>query len=55
MYISKFVGADYILGSLHRVDVGSIAGISEMHAASIFRVEVFYTTHADVYVPHKDV
>jgi hypothetical protein len=28
------------LGSLHRVDVGRVADVSEVHVASIFRVEM---------------
>jgi hypothetical protein len=34
------VHIDLDLGFLHRVDVGSVADVSEVHAASIFRAEV---------------
>jgi hypothetical protein len=31
---------DSALASLHRVDLGSVADVSEVHAASTFKVEV---------------
>jgi hypothetical protein len=30
-----------LLGSKHRVDMGSISDVPDMYAASIFRVEMF--------------
>jgi hypothetical protein len=30
---------DYAVGPLHHVDVGNVANVSEVHAASIFKVE----------------
>jgi hypothetical protein len=32
---------DFVLGSLHRMDVGDFANISEVHDASIFRIQVY--------------
>jgi hypothetical protein len=34
------VDVDSACGSLHHVDVGSVAKLSEVHAASIFRVRI---------------
>jgi hypothetical protein len=33
-------GADSLLGSLHRVDVGKVVDVSEVHVASVFVVEM---------------
>jgi hypothetical protein len=35
----------FVLGSLYHVDVGSVADISEVYTASIFRVEVNSVSH----------
>jgi hypothetical protein len=36
------IDIDSALGSLHCVDVGSVAKVSKVDAASIFRVKVIY-------------
>jgi hypothetical protein len=44
--ILRLTDVESVLGSLHRVDVGSIPDVSEVHPASIFRVAM----HADAHV-----
>jgi hypothetical protein len=44
--------ADFALGYLHRVDVSSVPDVSDVHAASIFRIKVsrlgeYSRTHLD--------
>lgn len=42
----KFIDISSVLGLLHRLDVSDVADVSEVHASSIFMVEVSVT---DVY------
>jgi hypothetical protein len=44
------IDVNSVLGLLHFVDVGNIAGVSEVRAASIFRVEACQLVNFCVYI-----
>jgi hypothetical protein len=44
-----FVDINFVLGLLNRVSVGNVAEISEVYAASIFRIEVYRLVGFNIY------
>jgi hypothetical protein len=46
--VCVFVNVCYGLGYLYRVDVGSVFNVSEVHTASIFRVEMYVSVEGRV-------